>query len=342
MTILLAGDTGGTKTILRLVRADANGSHQEILLEETYASKEFPDLVPIVKKFLTGATEKPIRACFGIAGPIVNNTSKLTNLSWSLDAQSLEKDLELEKVTLINDFAAISYGILGLASEDIYTLQAGERNANAPIGVIGAGTGLGEGFLLPIGNGNYRVFPSEGGHADFPPRSTTEFELLNYLLDKLNIDRVSVERVVSGMGIASIYEFLRDKESNQESPAMKEIFQQWRQEIGKEHKTIDLSAEISKKAQTQEDYLCQQAMKIFIEAYGAEAGNIALKLLPFGGIYIAGGIAPKNLNLLKQGNFLEAFANKGRFSTMMKKFPVHVILNPKVGLIGAALCAANI
>ena len=342
MTILLAGDIGGTKTILRLVKTDAKGSRQEILQEETYASKEFSDLVPMVKKFLSLGTEKPVKACFGIAGPVVDNSCKLTNLSWLIEAPKLKKDLELEKVALINDFAAISYGILGLSSEDIYTLQVGDREPTAPMAVIGAGTGLGEGFLVPQGDGNYRVFPSEGSHADFPPRSSLEFELLNYLLDKLNVDRVSVERVVSGMGIVSIYEFLRDRDALQESKAMAEIFNSWRQEIGKEHKTIDLAAEISKRAQAENDYLCQQTMKIFIEAYGAEAGNLALKILPYGGIYIAGGIAAKNLLLMKKGNFLNAFATKGRFGTLMKKFPVHLILNPKVGLIGAALCAANI
>lgn len=341
MAILLSGDIGGTKTILRLAKAEAKSCRQEILQEKLYVSKEFPDLVPMVKNFLSKATEKPVKACFGIAGPVIDNTCKLTNLSWLLDGKNIAKELNLEKVTLINDFAAISYGILGLAPEDIYTLQVGERNPTAPVAVIGAGTGLGEGFLIPLGNGEYRVFPSEGSHADFPPRSSLEFELLNYLLDKLKINRVSVERVVSGQGIAAIYEFLRIRESGQESEAMRKIFNIWQQEIGKENKTVDLAAEVSKRAQAGEDYLCQQTMDIFIEAYGAETGNLALKLLSFGGIYIAGGIAAKNLSLMKKGDFLTAFATKGRFSSLMNKFPVEIILNPKVGLIGATLYAAD-
>ncbi len=352
MAIILAGDIGGTKTILRLVKLELAGATQEVpsqtaLYEQTYGSQEFPDLVPMVRKFLAEATATlgeqliPVRACFGIAGPVVNNTSELTNLGWSLAAERLEQELAIAEVSLINDFAAIGYGILGLSDQDLHTLQPGKPDLKAPIAVIGAGTGLGEAFLIPQRGGGYQVFGSEGSHADFAPRSVLEFQLLSHLAEKNHLERVSIERVVSGMGIVSIYQFLRDQDVSQESPALSEIYKTWEQETGKNHKTIDLAAEVSKAALAGQDYLCKQAMKIFVEAYGAEAGNLALKLLPYGGVYIAGGIAAKILPLMQEENFIKAFIAKGRVSSLLERIPVHIVLNPKVGLIGAALRAAQ-
>jgi glucokinase len=352
MTTLLAGDIGGTKTILRLVKSEYPAAVtqalplQTVLAEQSYPSQAFTDLVPIVRQFLAAAAKElgeqniPDTACFGIAGPVVNNTSELTNLSWFLKGERLERDLAISQVTLINDFAAIGYGILGLSDQDLHTLQVGKRAAQSPIAVIGAGTGLGEGFLIPHG-GNYQVFATEGGHTDFAPQSLLEFRLLAYLKEKSNLDRVSVERVVSGMGIVAIYQFLRNQDLAQESPAMAELYTVWEQEIGRDHKTIDLAAEVSQAALAGQDNLCKQTMKIFVEAYGAEAGNLALKLLPYGGLYLAGGIAAKNLALIEQGSFMRSFHAKGRMSELMTQIPVHVVLNPKVGLIGAALCAAQ-
>lgn len=350
MTVLLAGDIGGTKTILRLVKSELTSTQklpeQTTLYEQTYASQEFSDLMPMVRKFLAAATQKlesklaPEQACFGIAGPVVNNTSKLTNLSWSLDASRLEQELQVTHARLINDFVAVGYGVLGLSDQDLHTLQAGECNPDAPIAVIGAGTGLGQGFAIPQPEG-YRVFATEGGHVDFAPRSELEFELLRYLLEKYDIDRVSVERVVSGMGIGAIYQFLRDKQIYQESPTLAEVFKAWEQEIGQEEKTVDLAAEISKAALKQQDHLCQKTMELFVQAYGAEAGNLALKLLPYGGLYLAGGIAAKILPLMQQG-FMPAFLQKGRMNSLLEQVPVHIVLNPEVGLVGAALCAAQL
>lgn len=353
MTILLAGDIGATKTILRLVKSEPTQTLQDLpeqttLHEQTYASQEFPDLVPMVHKFLAAAAQTlgdkltPEKACFGIAGPVVNNTTcKLTNLSWRLEAGRLEQELQVAQVCLINDFVAVGYGVLGLSDQDLHTLQLGEPDADAPKAVIGAGTGLGQGFLIPQ-SGGYRVFATEGGHVDFAPRSELEFQLLRYLLEKHNINRVSVERVVSGMGIVSIYQFLRNSEVAQESPTLAEVFTTWEREVGQEHKTVDLAAEISKAATKQQDYLCQKTMELFVQAYGAEAGNLALKLLPYGGLYIAGGIAAKNLPLMQQGNFMQAFLHKGRMNSLLKQIPVHIVLNREVGLIGAALCAAQL
>jgi len=345
---VLAGDIGGTKTILRLISADAGGpGHSGPLLttlwEKTYVSNSFPDLVPMVHQFLKEAAESSGRvssvdhACFGIAGAVSGNASELTNLSWSLSGERLQRALDIPLVTLINDFAAIGYGIFGLQEGEMATLQAATPNPTAPIAVIGAGTGLGEGFLIPDPDGIYRAFSSEGGHTDYAPQSDLEFELLNYLLEKNNLPRVSVERVASGTGIASIYQFFRDTNPHEESAAMADIYQAWSREIGKKDKTVDLAAEVSKAALAGSDFLCEQAMNLFMSAYGAEAGNLALKLLPYGGLYVAGGIAPKILPLLQKGAFMKAFCSKGRMRPVLEKVPVHVILNPKVGLIGAAL-----
>ncbi|MBD0268258.1 MAG: glucokinase [Cyanobacteria bacterium Co-bin8] len=353
MTYLLAGDIGGTKTILRLVRVhpDPTAATARTLLEscyeERYFSAAYPDLVPMVKAFLheaearTGEHRQPTRACFAIAGPVVDNTSSLTNLSWSLSAQRLEADLQLEKVHLINDFEAVGYGTLGLQADDLQTLQAGQYDANAPIAVIGAGTGLGQGFLIPKGD-TFTIFPTEGGHADFAPRSELEFQLLKYLRDKHQISRVSVERVVSGQGIVSIYQFLRDRQYAEESPSVAEAITTWERQTGMQTKTVDPGAAISLAALEKRDRLCEKTMEIFVEAYGAEAGNLGLKLLPYGGLYVAGGIAAKNLPLMQTGAFLRAFSDKGRVSHLLEKVPVHIILNAQVGLVGAALCAARL
>ena len=341
MTLLLAGDIGGTKTILRLVQfSDTVGL--KTLYEESFPSGDFPDLVPIVQKFLTTANSStPEKACFAIAGPVVENTAKLTNLSWFLDTERLRKELGIERISLINDFASVGYGIFGLTKQDLLTLQVGKYQSAAPMAIIGAGTGLGQGFLIKQGN-SYQVFPSEGGHADFAPRNQLEFELLKYILTKYDIQRVSVERVVSGLGIISIYQFLRDRKIATESPAIANAVRTWEQEAGKSEKTVDPGALIGNAALEKSDRLSEQTMQLFIEAYGAEAGNLALKLLPYGGLYIAGGIAPKILPLIQDGSFLASFTQKGRMGSLLEEIPVHIILNQQVGLIGAALSASRL
>jgi glucokinase len=345
MTVLLAGDIGGTKTILRLVKSD--GGNLTTLHEAEYPSTAFPDPIPMVRQFLAEATDPPTIACLAIAGPVVNQTSKLTNLGWDLEADRLAADLNLEKVSLINDFAAVGYGILGLQPEDVHILQAGEPHPQAPmvsdrpgvIGVIGAGTGLGQGFLTHDGSA-YQVFGSEGGHADFAPKTPLEFDLSRYLLERNHIERVSVERVVSGQGIVAIYQFLRDRQMSSEGTAVGAIVSQWEAEMGRTHKTVDPAAAISQAAIANTDRLSEQTMELFIAAYGAEAGNLALKLLPYGGLYIAGGIAAKNLALIRESEtFINAFVSKGRMRSLLENIPVKIILNRQVGLIGAAVCA---
>jgi glucokinase len=346
MTLLLAGDIGGTKTILRLVE-ETSGSSWQTLHESRYLSRDFPDLVPIVQQFLLAAKQqlgmilRPEKACFAIAGPVVNDTCVLTNLAWFLDARRLEQELDIAKIHLINDFAAVGYGILGLDDKDLYTLQAATPQTDAPIAVIGAGTGLGEGFLLQQARG-YQIFASEGGHADFAPRNELEFQLLQYLRDKYDIQRISVERVVSGQGIVALYQFLRDRQVAHESPEIGEIIRTWERETGRTEKSVDPAAVIAQAALEKRDRLCEQTLQMFVEAYGAEAGNLALKLLPYGGLYVAGGIAAKILPLIQEGNFLRAFGQKGRVSPLLEKVSVRVVLNPQVGLIGAAICASRI
>ncbi len=340
MTLLLAGDIGGTKTILRLVETLDAGELQT-LDEERYPSRDFPDLVPMVQQFLATAKTTPHKACFAIAGPVVNNTAKLTNLTWFLDAQRLEQELGIASISLINDFAAVGYGVLGLQPADLYTLQPGKYQPSAPIAVIGAGTGLGQGFLIQQGD-SYQVFSSEGGHADFAPRLELEFQLLKYLLDKHDIQRISVERVVSGQGIVAIYQFLRDRSDAFGSSDIAQVVKTWEQQIGQSEKTVDPAATIATAALEKRDRLSEQTMQLFVAAYGAEAGNLALKLLPYGGLYVAGGIAAKNLPLFQEGSFVHAFTNKGRVSPLLENVPVHIVLNSKVGLIGASIRAARL
>lgn len=349
MTQLLAGDTGGTKTNLVLMETQGTGAGTKLktLYESRYVSAEFSDLVPMVRKFLAQAAESlgaqpaPEKACFSIAGPVVDNTSSLTNLSWLLDAERLEKDLAIAHMSLINDFAAIGYGIAGLESTDLHTLQEGEPKPDAPLAVIGAGTGLGQGFLIQDGE-MYRVYPTEGGHTDFAPRNEMEFQLLRYLRDKLRLSRISVERVVSGMGIVAIYQFLRDRQAASEDADVAAAVCTWEREAGLSEKSVDPAAVIAIAAVEKHDSLCKQTMEMFVELYGAEAGNLALKLLPYGGLYVAGGVAAKNLPLMSSGLFLRAMTDKGRMRSLMERIPVHVILNQKVGMLGAALCASRL
>ncbi len=271
---------------------------------------------------------------------IVKNTAKLTNLAWFLDTERLEEELGIPHISLINDFAAVGYGISGLQKQDLLTLQVGKSQPEAPIGIIGAGTGLGQGFLIKQGN-HYQVFPSEGGHADFAPRNEIEFQLLKYLLDKHDIQRISVERVVSGMGIVAIYQFLRNRKFAAESPDIAKIVRTWEQEAGQEEKCRSWCCYwYSRTRKTRSPFRTNLA--IIYRSLWCRAGNLALKLLPYGGLYIAGGIAPKILPLIQNSGFLLNFTQKGRMRRLLEEIPVYVILNPQVGLIGAALCAARL
>jgi glucokinase len=341
MTYLLAGDLGGTKTILRLVKADAP---DRSVFEQLYHSQEYISLVSIARQFLAAAatqlgTEIQIRiACLAIAGAVIDRASYLPNLDWHINADELQQELKISHVELINDFAAVGYGIAQLPPADLHTIQTGQIQPNAPKAVIGAGTGLGEGFLIHNGT-DYQVIPTEGGHTDFAARSIQEFEFAQYLCHQQQIDRVSNDRVISGRGIVAIYQYLRDTSNLSETPEIASLVTCWEAQT---EKLVDPAALISAMAISKTDPLAQATMQIFISIYGAEAGNLALKILPYGGLYIAGGIAAKNLPLLTDGTFIAAFNDKGRVSDLLVKIPVHVILNPQVGLIGAAAQAAKL
>ncbi len=335
---LLAGDIGGTNTRLRLVGVENGSASRQPFYEKNYACSEFQNLVEIVEKFLRKASQKPnytapTKACFAVAGPVVNNTcEKISNLGhWPrLEAEALQQDLNIEKVSLINDFAAVGYGIQSLKEsdpQDLEILQNGEPQPDAPLAIIGAGTGLGKGYVTREG-GTYNVGASEGGHADFAARTELEFELLLYLQERYKISHVSVERVLSGPGIVDIFKFLRVRKFPNE-PA------------GDIMNASDPAEAIAKAAAEKSSFLCERTMQIFLEAYGADAGNLALYNLPYGGLYIAGGIAAKNIELMKGGGFLKAFKDKGRLSSVMEKVPVYVVMNEGVGLIGAANYAAT-
>ncbi len=331
MTLIIAGDIGGTNTRLQLFHTTPNGVEAESP-PYSYPSQNYPDLVPIVEEFCQRVGKCSQRACFAIAGPVENNRCTLTNLHWQLEGDRLAQELHLEAVTLINDFAGIGYGVVGLKPEDLHCLQAGQPDPLGPIAVIGAGTGLGEAVVIPQGKGQYRVFPTEGGHTDFAPRNPTETALLDYFKTEKKLKRVSVERVVSGMGIVDIYHCCRDRLAIPESPAMA---------VQRQNPGIDLAALIAQLAFSTNDPLCQATMNCFVSAYGAEAGNLALKLLPYGGLFIAGGIAAKILPLIEQGEFMAAYRDKGRVSAVLDRVPIQVVLSGDVGLVGAALCAAQ-
>ncbi|OYQ61843.1 glucokinase [Pseudanabaena sp. SR411] len=346
MAIILAGDIGGTKTLLRVAEKNADGFR--VLYEQRFAGASYANFSDVLREFVEtakinlGEGLELTAACFGIAGPVHDRRSQLTNLGWFFDSDRLAEELKIDRVSLINDFVAVGYGLLGLQPHDLYTLQDGNVKERSPIGVIGAGTGLGEAYLGWNGD-RYEVYPTEGGHTDFAPRNALEIELLQYLLK--HHDRVSVERVASGTGIVAIYQFLRDRQFVPESDEIAEKVRLW--ESG--DLNVDAAAAIADAAltncginsETNMDQLATQTMQMFVEAYAAEVGNLALKLIPNGGLYIAGGIAPKILPLLQDGTFLQVLKNKGRVSSVLEDIPIHIVLNPEVGLIGAMLYAAS-
>jgi glucokinase len=332
--MILAGDVGGTKVHLALYDF-ANGRLQAIR-DHKFPAHDFASLDDVVKKFLGGGddgspaarTEDIVAACFGCPGPVRDGRLKLTNLPWTLDTRDLVKSLSIPHIFLINDLEANGYGIPELAPDKIFTLHAGDPNATGHAGLIAAGTGLGQALLIWDGK-KHRPIPSEGGHCDFAARSNREIALLEYLRGTLK-GRVSWERVVSGLGIKNIYTFLRDVEKINEPGWLHDRML-----------TEDPNAVIGKCAEDGSSSLCFETMKIFAAAYGAESGNIALKVLATGGIYLGGGIAPKILKTLQNGAFIQAFLDKGRLSPLLESIPVRVILDDTCALLGAAAYAED-
>jgi glucokinase len=318
--MILAGDVGGTKVHLALY--DFTNGRLTHTRDERFPAKEYSGLEEIVREFL--GRDTVTAACFGVPGPVRDGRLRLTNLPWTLDSRELAADLAISHVFLINDLEANGYGIAELGPEQIYTLAEGDAAQIGNRALIAAGTGLGEGFL--VWNGRMHVpYPSEGGHSDFAPRNEDEIELLRFLKQKYN-GRVSFERVVSGMGMTGIYEFLRDVRGMEEPTWLAE----------KLTDAGDPNSVITEMGLAARSEICAKTLDLFVSAYGAEAGNLALKVLSVGGLYLGGGIAPRILEKLKDGTFIKAFTDKGRLSQLLINMPVRVILDSRAALLGAA------
>jgi glucokinase len=321
--MILAGDVGGTKVHLALY--DFSEGQLNHTRDKQFPAKEYAGLEEIVREFL--ATDKVSAACFGVPGPVRDGRLRLTNLPWTIDSRELSLHLGIDHVFLINDLEANGYGVAELSPNQIYTLSEGDASQVGNRGLIAAGTGLGEGLLA--WNGRIHVpYPSEGGHTDFGPRDDQQIELLRFLQRKYN-GRVSYERVVSGMGLTNIYEFLRDGQGMEEPGWLAE-------KMAEAH---DANSVITEMALSAKSEICEKALDIMVSIYGAEAGNLALKVLSVGGLYVGGGIAPKILEKLKDGTFIKAFQDKGRLSQLLIHMPVRVILESRAALMGAAAYA---
>ena len=320
---ILAGDIGGTNTRLAII--DIVKRHFNFLAEETFSSREEPSLESALRKFLSKPSHPINWACLGVAGPVRDGRCEATNLPWVIDSKKIAQQLNLPRVSLINDLEANAYGIAALEAKDFEVLNQGIHDAQGNRAVISAGTGLGEAGLF-WDDREYRPFASEGGHADFAPRNHVEIDLLDYLLKRH--PRVSVERVISGPGLFNIYQFLKDT-GRDEEPTW--LVDQMR------HK--DPPVVITENGLEGKSSLCMQALDLFVSLYGAEAGNMALKVMATGGVYLGGGIAPKIIAKLRDPVFMNAFTAKGRMRPLLQAIPVRVILNPKAALLGAARCA---
>jgi glucokinase len=321
MMKVLAGDVGGTKTLLAVVERGAAG--MRLLHEQRFESAAYPGLAPIVAEFLAATGAAVESACFGVPGAVVGGECHTPNLPWVIRGADLAAVIGTDRALLINDFAAAALGVLALGPESLATLQQGCHAEHGTKAILGAGTGLGEALLVWNGH-RYNVVPTEGGHADFAPQGD-EQRAMQCHLEERHRGRVSVERVVSGPGIARIHEFLV-AQGAPVSPAVREAM------AGE-----DATAVISRFGMAGTDAGCAHALDLFVAAYGAEAGNLALRSLPTGGVYIAGGVAPKIRPRLEDGAFMAAFRAKGRMRELMATFPVHLVLEARVGLLGAAL-----
>jgi len=323
---ILSGDIGGTKT--RIALADVVSGKIEIRREESYPSADYRSLESITAEFLgsTPDTLLPQGAGFGVAGPVRNNRCETTNLPWLIDGRAMERALNVPAVHLLNDLEATARGIGALSGSDLYELHPGNPDPAGNISVIAAGTGLGEAGMCRHGEG-VRPFASEGGHTDFAPTDELEFGLQQFLSRQYG--HVSWERVVSGIGIADIYRFLCHHLGADTPPWLREQLERG-----------DAGAAISEAAQSSRCEICERTMDLFVQLYGREAGNHALKVMATGGVYLGGGIAPKILRRLRKPEFLAAFFAKGRMEPLMRNMPVRVILNDRAALYGSTLSAA--
>ncbi|HUX90730.1 MAG TPA: glucokinase [Gallionellaceae bacterium] len=322
MAYFLSGDIGGTKTLLQL-----NTAVERVpLLQKSYASADYAGLPDMLDAFVAEAGVSNIAAaCFALAGPVSGRLVKLTNLPWAVDADELVNRYCIRHVALINDFEAVGHGIAALQATDLLTLQEGSAQAEGTRLVLGAGTGLGVAWLSSQ-QGAYQVHPSEGGHMDFAPADEMQYLLLRYLQHRHG--HVSYERIVSGPGLISIYEFMRETGFASPSPQMLAALDE-----------EDAAAVITRFSRHGEEPIARMVVDMFMSVYGAFAGNMALASLPRGGIYVAGGIAAKIAMQMQRGEFMDAFLSKGRFGELLATLPVRIVLNTDAGLMGANLIA---
>jgi glucokinase len=330
--MILAGDVGGTKVHLALY--DFEDGHLHPIRDHKFPAADFAQLDDVVQRFLSEADGHPgvdpsqiVAACFGCPGPVRDGRIKLTNLPWSLDARLLRDSLKIEHIFLLNDLEANGYGVPELSKEAIFVLHEGDPSAVGHRGLVSAGTGLGEAIMIWDGKHSHLPIPSEGGHCDYAPRTDREVALLQYLRRELK-GHVSFERVVSGIGIKNVYAFLKDDQKMEEPDWLRDRMA-----------TEDPNAVIGECAENGSSDICYETMQIFTAAYGAEAGNVALKVLATGGMYLGGGIAPKILKTLQTGAFTQAFLDKGRLSPVLEAIPVRVILDDTCALLGTAAYA---
>jgi glucokinase len=318
--VILAGDIGGTKTVLALLSRDTNGL-LSCVKEQSYPSQQFAEFDDILSDFLPSQVSIK-SACFGVAGPVVNQRCQTTNLPWLLDADDLKLKRGFTKVKLLNDLEAMALGMLHLPDHELLELNPNAHIQTGNCAVIAAGTGLGEALLYWDGHQHHAI-ATEGGHSDFAAQNSLQDQLLSYLR-KRHPDHVSYERILSGLGFSHLYDFLCELKM---APPCSEV-----ENISSD---MDKNALISELGISHKDPCCVEVLKLFIDIYGAETGNLALKSFATGGVFIGGGIGPKILPALQNGHFMQAFKAKGRFEPLLNKISVKCSLNPRTPLIGA-------
>jgi len=320
--MLIAGDIGGTKTDLAIYSAES-GPHSPLAQTEVH-SADYASLQAMVREFLSQVKVSVDLASFDVAGPVINGHVKTTNLPWVLDESTLARDLNLKAAHLMNDLEAVARAVPALRAEDVITVNQGEPVVNGPIAIVAPGTGLGESFLTWDGS-QYTAHGSEGGHSDFAPTDERQIRLLQYLLPRLG--HVGVERVCSGIGVPNIYEFLRDSENIPERPEVAQLIAS-----AKDHTKAIVDAAFDPQRPSE---LCLATVDLLASILASEAGNLALKVLATGGVYLAGGVALHLVTLLQRPQFVQTFTRKGRFKDLMERIPIHIITT-RAALVGAA------